>query len=120
MFARLGVKLHRKTLCDWALLASGWLTNHGPGHFHLGSIEHVTGSSIPQGDIVWASFPCQDLSLAGRMGGLTASRSGLFWEWLHVLDEMPVKPAVRIKVSLNSIDGVLASPASSSVLFCIM
>ena len=26
MFARLGVKLHRKTLCDWALLASDWLS----------------------------------------------------------------------------------------------
>jgi len=26
MFARLGVNLHRKTLCDWALLASGWLS----------------------------------------------------------------------------------------------
>ena len=25
MFSRLGVKLHRKTLCDWALLASDWL-----------------------------------------------------------------------------------------------
>ena len=25
MFARLGVNLHRKTLCDWTLLASDWL-----------------------------------------------------------------------------------------------
>ena len=25
MFARMGVNLHRKTLCDWALLASDWL-----------------------------------------------------------------------------------------------
>ena len=25
MFARMGVSLHRKTLCDWALLASDWL-----------------------------------------------------------------------------------------------
>ena len=25
MFARMGVPLHRKTLCDWALLASDWL-----------------------------------------------------------------------------------------------
>ena len=25
IFARLGVRLHRKTLCDWALLASDWL-----------------------------------------------------------------------------------------------
>lgn len=26
MFARLGVNLHRKTLCDWTLLASDWLS----------------------------------------------------------------------------------------------
>ena len=26
MFAHLGVKLHRKTLCDWVLLASDWLS----------------------------------------------------------------------------------------------
>jgi len=28
------------------------------------------------------------------MGGPAASRSGLFWEWLRVLNEMPVKPTV--------------------------
>jgi DNA (cytosine-5)-methyltransferase 1 len=66
--------------------AAIYTANHGLSHFHLGSIENVTGSSIPQGDIVWASFPCQDLSLAGKMGGLAASRSGLYWEWLRVLD----------------------------------
>lgn len=26
MFARMGVNLHRKTLCDWALLASDWIS----------------------------------------------------------------------------------------------
>lgn len=57
-----------------------YTANHDPGHFHLGSIEDVNGSTMPQGEIVWASFPCQDLSLAGKMGGLGASRSGLFWE----------------------------------------
>jgi len=66
--------------------AAIYTANHGSGHFHLGSIKHVSGTSIPQGDIVWASFPCQDLSLAGKMGGLAASRSGLFWDWLRVLD----------------------------------
>ncbi len=25
MFARFGVHIHRKTLCDWALLAADWL-----------------------------------------------------------------------------------------------
>jgi DNA (cytosine-5)-methyltransferase 1 len=80
--------------------------NHGEDHFHLGSIEQVSGMEIPKGDIVWASFPCQDLSLAGKMGGLAASRSGLFWEWLRVLDEMPVKPAV---IALENVVGLLSA-----------
>lgn len=85
--------------------AAIYTANHGASHFHLGSIEHVCGSSIPKGDIVWASFPCQDLSVAGKMGGLTASRSGLFWEWLRVLDEMPIKPVV---IALENVVGLLS------------
>lgn len=86
--------------------AAIYTANHGDGHFHLGSIEQVRGADIPQGDIVWASFPCQDLSLAGKMGGLAASRSGMFWEWLRVLDEMPVKPAV---IALENVVGLLSA-----------
>lgn len=29
--------------------------------------------------LVWASFPCQDLSLAGMGAGLKGDRSGTFW-----------------------------------------
>lgn len=86
--------------------AAIYTANHGDGHFHLGSIEQVRGADIPQGDIVWASFPCQDLSLAGKMGGLAASRSGMFWEWLRVLDEMPVKPEV---IALENVVGLLSA-----------
>ena len=86
--------------------AAIYTANHGVGHFHLGSIEQVRGRSIPQGDIVWASFPCQDLSLAGKMDGLAGSRSGLFWEWLRVLDEMPKKPKV---LALENVVGLLSA-----------
>jgi len=86
--------------------AAIYTANHGHGHFHLGSIEQVQGHQIPSGDIVWASFPCQDLSLAGKMGGLAASRSGLFWQWLRVLDEMPEKPAV---IALENVVGLLSA-----------
>lgn len=86
--------------------AAVYTANHGYDHFHLGPIEQVCGSSIPKGDIVWASFPCQDLSLAGKMGGLAASRSGLFWEWLRVLDEMHDKPAV---IALENVVGLLSA-----------
>ncbi len=86
--------------------AAIYTANHGADHFHLGSIEQVKGAAIPGGDIVWASFPCQDLSLAGKMGGLAASRSGLFWQWLRVLDEMPAKPAV---IALENVVGLLSA-----------
>ena len=86
--------------------AESYTANHGDDHFHLGSIEQVSGTSIPHGDIVWASFPCQDLSLAGKMGGLAASRSGLFWEWLRVIDEMPTKPTV---IALENVVGLLSA-----------
>lgn len=86
--------------------ASIYIANHGGSHFHLGSIEQVNGAMIPAGDIVWASFPCQDLSLAGKMGGLAASRSGLFWEWLRVLDEMPIRPKV---LAIENVVGLLTA-----------
>jgi len=65
-----------------------YTANHGTDHFHLGPIELVRGNEIPPGDIVWASFPCQDLSLAGKMGGLAASHSGFLWEWFRFLDKL--------------------------------
>ena len=90
--------------------AAIYSANHGVDHFHLGSIVQVKGVKIPEGDIVWASFPCQDLSLAGKMGGLAASRSGLFWEWLRVLDEMPTKPTV---IALENVVGLLSANGGS-------
>ena len=38
----------------------------------------------PRADIVAGGWPCQDLSSAGTLGGITASRSGLFFEMLRV------------------------------------
>lgn len=86
--------------------AAIYTANHGSDHFHLGAIEQIHGSAIPKADIVWASFPCQDLSLAGKMGGLAASRSGLFWQWLRVLDDMAVKPRV---IALENVVGLLSA-----------
>jgi DNA (cytosine-5)-methyltransferase 1 len=52
-------------------------------------IKDVRGSDLPAADLAWASFPCQDLSLAGNLRGIkSGTRSGLFWEWVRVLDEL--------------------------------
>ena len=57
--------------------AAVYEANFGDEHFVLDDIKTVSGSDIPYAHLSWASFPCQDLSLAGNMGGIHASRSGL-------------------------------------------
>lgn len=76
--------------------ADVYTANHGGGNFHLGSIADVNGSTLPNAALAWASFPCQDLSLAGKTDGIHASRSGLVWEWLRIIDEMPIPPPVLV------------------------
>ena len=66
-----------------------YTANFPDGPFHLGAIEGIHGSDLPEADLAWASFPCQDLSLAGNLTGMkTGTRSGLFWQWMRVLDEL--------------------------------
>jgi len=39
-------------------------------------------------DLAWASFPCQDMSLAGQRDGLRGDRSGTFWPFWNVVQAM--------------------------------
>jgi DNA (cytosine-5)-methyltransferase 1 len=76
--------------------AAVFTANHPKEIFKLRPIEEIKGSELPSASLSWASFPCQDLSLAGNMGGLSRKRSGLVWEWLRVMDEMNTKPAIVV------------------------
>lgn len=86
--------------------ASVYEANFGDDHFELGDIKDVKGNELPFAHLSWASFPCQDLSLAGAMGGIHAARSGLVWEWLRVLDEMDEKPKILL---LENVSGLLST-----------
>ena len=70
--------------------------NNRAGILQVCPIENITGQTLPAVDMSWGSFPCQDLSLAGDVKGIYASRSGLFWQWLRVMDEMPIRPPVVV------------------------
>lgn len=75
-------------------------------HFSLGDIKDISGSSLPTAHLSWASFPCQDLSIAGNQRGIFAERSGLVWEWLRVFDELREKPRI---IALENVAGLLSS-----------
>jgi DNA (cytosine-5)-methyltransferase 1 len=75
-------------------------------HFVLDDIKNICGTDLPYANLSWASFPCQDLSLAGSLGGIDASRSGLVWEWLRVLQEMKARPAILV---IENVAGLLSA-----------
>ena len=79
--------------CVWAndidpQKAEIYRTNFGNDHFFLGDIAKFAASDLPNStQLAWASFPCQDLSLAGWRRGLSADRSGTFWPFWQIMRE---------------------------------
>jgi DNA (cytosine-5)-methyltransferase 1 len=73
-------------------------------------IRQLKTSDLPgQPDLVWASFPCQDLSLAGSGAGLRGERSGTFkpfWKLIEGLIWQGRKPRV---VVLENVPGTITS-----------
>lgn len=83
--------------------------------FRLGDVRAVTGSSLPEKlDLATASFPCVDLSLAGKREGLGGSQSGMFWEFARVLGEMSEQVRPRITL-LENVHGFATSRGGSDL-----
>ena len=51
----------------------------------LGSITDVRPNDLPNIDLITFGFPCQDLSIAGKRGGLSANRSSLFFKAIELV-----------------------------------
>lgn len=69
--------------------ASAYCANNDPRPFFLGDIAKIGASQLPgRGDLMWGSFPCQDLSLAGAGAGLKGKRSGLFWSFWRLIEQL--------------------------------
>jgi DNA (cytosine-5)-methyltransferase 1 len=86
--------------------AGVYRSNFRSDHFVLDDIKNINGADLPYAHLSWASFPCQDLSLAGSLGGIDAARSGLVWEWLRILREMPERPAILL---IENVAGLLSA-----------
>lgn len=56
---------------------------HFPNTIQLGDINLI--NDAPKVDIITASSPCQDLSIAGKQGGIHCARSGLFFKAVELV-----------------------------------
>ena len=69
--------------------------NWGVKEMHVGDVANVQLASLPDADMAWGSFPCQDLSLAGDQSGIGSrhdddearTRSGTFWPFWRLVSQ---------------------------------
>ena len=57
-------------------------------HLIEGDIHKLKADDVPTCDLFTASFPCNDLSIAGRWEGLSGKESSAFWGLVDILREM--------------------------------
>ncbi|MYE05850.1 MAG: DNA cytosine methyltransferase [Chloroflexi bacterium] len=104
---------------DWSCLfandidpikGASYERNWGATGLHIADVASLTAEDLPgTADLAWASFPCQDLSLAGSGGGLQAERSGTFWPFWSTVEGLAAAGRGPSTVVLENVCGALTS-----------
>ena len=96
--------------------AAAYAANWGGGHLLCGDVAKIAPEALPGvADLAWASFPCQDLSLAGDCAGLgeaagnAMTRSGTFWPFLELMKALRARGRAPRLIVLENVHGVLTS-----------
>lgn len=81
-----------------------------PDVLKVADVCTLTTADVPgTADLAWASFPCQDLSLAGAGAGLKGDRSGTFWPFWHLMQGVIEGGRAPKLVVLENVCGTLTS-----------
>ena len=119
--AGLGASWHCLFANDFdAMKVAAYAENFGDSHLKHEDIGKLTVQDLPREtvDLSWASFPCQDLSLAGEYRGLgrerseTPTRSGTFWHFSRLMRELAQLGHLPRTIVLENVYGCLTSHAS--------
>ena len=104
---------------EWACLfandndpkkAASYARNWGDAEFRLADVADLTTTHLRGvADLAWASFPCQDLSLAGYGAGLGGERSGAFWPFWNLMKSLRAENRAPSIIVLENVCGALTS-----------
>lgn len=90
--------------------AESYRANWGGEALHVGDVRELSTAQLPgRADLVWASFPCQDLSLAGAGAGLKGERSGTFWPFWDLMKALRQEGRAPSLIVLENVCGALTS-----------
>ena len=73
-------------------------------------VNNIDTNQLPKTPhLIWASFPCQDLSLAGGGAGLKGDRSGTFWPFWRLMESLADGGPLPNFIVLENVCGALTS-----------
>jgi len=73
-------------------------------------VASLTTDNLPdRADLAWASFPCQDLSLAGAGAGLRGARSGTFLSFWKLIEGLAFEQRSPRLIVLENVVGAITS-----------
>ena len=64
------------------------LAKHWPHASRYDDIRETESSALARVDLICGGFPCQDISVAGRGGGLAGERSGLWRDFARIVGDL--------------------------------
>lgn len=100
-FERAGMST--RWFCEQDEFCTRVLNKHWPDVPVYPDITDLKGADVEPVDVLCGGFPCQDLSVAGRGAGLAGARSGLWFEYARLIDELRPRYVV-----VENVRGLLA------------
>jgi DNA (cytosine-5)-methyltransferase 1 len=90
--------------------AASYRANWGDEALRLADVADLGPHDLPgRADLAWASFPCQDLSLAGAGAGLSGARSNAFWGFHALVEALDREGRAPRLIVLENVIGALTS-----------
>ncbi len=90
--------------------SAAYRRNWGDGILKTADVRSLATNDMPGDvDLAWASFPCQDLSLAGGGAGLKGDRSGTFWPFWRLMQDLIAEGRPPRIIALENVCGTLTS-----------
>ena len=84
--------------------------NWGKGTMVVDDLRNISPTDLPETpNLIWGSFPCQDLSVAGNGAGLQGNRSGTFWPFMSLIAELKADGRAPEMIALENVVGTLTS-----------
>jgi DNA (cytosine-5)-methyltransferase 1 len=105
--------------CRWQVendpAAASVLARHYPNVPRYADIRDCSARNLTAVNVICGGFPCQDLSIAGKRGGLAGQRSGLFYEMIRIIHEL--QPNVLV---WENVPGLLSSRRGNDFAHVLM